>query len=158
MIGDVGIIHIRPEAHGAGEILPHPLVLPDAFLALVDEGGEAVFLDLLLAVQPQKLLHFQFHRQAVGIPTGFPGHHVALHGAVAGDHILDDAGENVADMGLAVGGGRAVVKDVGLPFFPQLHAFLEDMLLLPELQDFLFPLNEIQIGIHFVVDHTPSEK
>ena len=146
VIGDIGVLHIRPEAHGTGKLLPHPLVLPDAFLAVLYKGLQAVFLDLILAVQAQLFFHFQLHRQAVGIPTGLAGHHIALHGAVARDHILDDAGQHVPDMGLAVGGRGTVVKDIGRPLAAGFDAFLKDMLLLPEGLDLLFLLHKINIG------------
>ena len=146
VIGDIGVLHIRPEAHGTGKLLPHPLVLPDAFLAVLYKGLQAVFLNLILAVQAQLFFHFQLHRQAVGIPTGLAGHHIALHGAVARDHILDDAGQHVPDMGLAVGGRGTVVKDIGRPLAAGFDAFLKDMLLLPEGLDLLFLLHKINIG------------
>ena len=55
-IGDVRVFHIRPETDDLGELLPHALVLPDGFAALLDERLDAVFLDLLLAVDADSLL------------------------------------------------------------------------------------------------------
>ena len=46
LIGDIGVIHVRPETDGPGEILPHPLILPDGFLTLLDKGLDPVLLDL----------------------------------------------------------------------------------------------------------------
>src|SRR5699024_7386879 len=110
VIGHIGMLHIRPEAHGAGEILPHALVFPDALLALLDKGLDAVLFNLLFAVESQLLLYFQFHRQAVGVPSGLSGNFVALHGAVTGDHILDYPGQDMADVGLSVGRRWAVIE------------------------------------------------
>ncbi len=63
--------HISPEANGMGEVFPHALVFPYAFFTLLDKWLYAVFLDLILAVQPQLLLYLQLYRQAVGIPACF---------------------------------------------------------------------------------------
>ncbi len=137
VIGHIGIVHIRPEAHGAGKILPHSLVLPDALLALVNEGRKAVLLDLLFAVQPQKLFHLKLHGQAVSVPARLSGHHAALHGAVSGDHVLDGSGLHMADVRLTVGRGRSVIKGIDRPFPAAVHALSEDILLPPELLHFL---------------------
>ena len=49
-----------------------------------------------------------------GQPVAVPAEaalHAALHGPVAGDDVLDGAGQQVAVMGQAGGEGRAVVED-----------------------------------------------
>ena len=138
MVGHVRVVHVRPETYGAGEFLPHALVFPDALLTLVDERSQTVLLNLLLAVQAQELLHLQFHGQAVGVPAGFPGHHAAFHGAVSGDHVLDGAGLHMADVGLAVGRGRAVVEGVDRAFPATVDALLENLVLPPEFLHFFF--------------------
>ena len=144
VIGDVGVFHVGPEAHALGHALPFALVLPDALLALLDEGLDAVLLDLLLAVQAQQLLDLQLHRQAVGVPARLAGDQLALHRVVAGQQVLDGAGLDVADVGLAVGGRRAVVEGPDLLALPVLHGLLEDVVVVPELDDFLFTRQEIQ--------------
>ena len=50
LVSDVRMLHIGPEADDIGELLPHALVLPDRFAALLDERLHAVLLDLVLAV------------------------------------------------------------------------------------------------------------
>ena len=50
MVRYIGIVHIRPEADGAGEVLPHAFIFPDAFLTVPDEWLQTVLFDLLLAV------------------------------------------------------------------------------------------------------------
>ena len=151
MIGHVGIIHVGPEANLTGEILPHALVFPYALLTLLDEGSDAVFLDLLLAVQTKRLFHLQLHRKSVGVPARFSGNHIALHGAVSGDHVLDCAGLHMADMGLAVCGRRSVIKGIGRTAFSDLQALLKNLVLFPEFLDFLFPAHKIQVGVHFFI-------
>lgn len=61
---------------------------------------------------------------------------------VAGHGVLDDAGEHVADMGLAVGRRRAVIEDVAILPVVDFFALLENVLVFPELQDLLFPLGK----------------
>ena len=153
MIGDIGIVHIRPKAHGTGEFLPHSLIFPHALLTFVDKGSKAVFLDLLLAVQSQKLLHLQFHRQAMGVPPRLPGHHIPLHGAVPGDHILDGPGLHMADVGFAVGRGRAVIEGVDRTLLPALHALPEDVLLPPEFFHLFFTFYRADISCNLFI-HT----
>ena len=154
VVGYVGMIHIGPEAHGVGEILPHALVLPDALLAVLDKRLQTVLLDLLLAVQAH-LLHFQLHRKSVSVPACFSGNHVSLHSPVSGDHILDHAGENVADVGLAVGCGRPVVEHVGSSLGPRLNTLLKNVVVSPELFNFLLSVHKIEIRGYFVVHNFP---
>ena len=119
-----------------------------------NKGLQAVFFNLVFSIQAQLLFHFQLYRQAVGIPAGLAGHHIALHGAVAGDHILDDAGQHMADVGLAVGCGGAIIKDIRGALFAGINALFKDMLLFPKGLYLFFLLHKIYIGrnalVHFV--------
>ena len=87
----------------------------------------------------------------MSIPPCLARHLIALHGAVARDHVLDDPGQHVADMGLAVSGGRAIVKGIGLSLFAGFDAFFKDVVILPELLDALFPFHKIEVGRHLFV-------
>ena len=157
VIGDIRVLHIGPEADGLGEILPHALVFPHAFLALFDERLQPVGLDLILAVDVQELFDLQLDREAVGVPTGLPGNHIAFHRPVAGDHVLDDTGEDMPDMGFAVRGGGAVVEGIGWAALPVLHALFKNVAFPPKLLGFLFPLHKIQVGRDlFIQRQNPS--
>ena len=151
LIGHIGMLHICPETDRSGEILPHALIFPYGFLALLDEGLDAVLLNLILSVEAEKLLHLQLHRQSVGIPSGLPGHIFSLHGLVAGNHILDDTGQHMADMGLAIGRGRSVIEGVGLTAFPVFHTLLENMILFPEILCGFLSLHKIHVRGNFFV-------
>ena len=151
MIGDVGVLHIHPEAHAVRHILPQVQVLPDALLALLDKGLDAVGFDLRLAVQTKLLFHLQLYRQAVGIPAGDAQHGFSLHGLIAGNQILDGAGKHMADMGLAVGGGRAVEKGKIIRAVAQVEALVDNIIVLPELEHFLFALVKMHVGCDFAV-------
>ena len=151
LICDIGMIHICPETDGGGEILPHPLIFPDALLALVDKGRDTVSLDVLLALKAKELLHFQLHRQAVRVPARLAGDSFALHGVVAGNHILDDPGEDVPDMRFSVGRRGTVIEHVDRAVLAVLDTLFEDPVIFPELLDLLFLLDEIPVGVYLFV-------
>ncbi len=151
IIGDVGVIHVCPEAHAVGHDLPLALVLPYGFLALLNEGNNAVLLYLLLSVKAQLFFDLQLNGKAVGIPAGLTQHVVTPHGLVTGDYILHGAGQYVADVGLAVGSGRAVKEGVGGGALSELDALFEYPVILPEFQRLLLALHEIQRGRNFLV-------
>ena len=88
VIGDVGVLHVRPVADGVAHGLPLALIFPNGFLAFFNERKDAVFLDLLLAVEAEALFDLQLDGQAVGIPARLAQHVIALHRAVAGDDVL----------------------------------------------------------------------
>ena len=151
LIGDVGVLHIRPEGHAVGHFLPLVLVLPHALFALGDEGLDAVGLDLRLAVQAQQLFHLQLHRQAVGVPAGLAQYVLALHALEARNQVLDGARLNVADVRAAVGRGRAVEEGETLRAVAVMEAFFHDAFALPEVQHFLFALDEVHVRGYFAV-------
>ena len=151
IVGDIGVIHIRPESDGAGELFPHALIFPYTLLALLHEGLDAVSLDLILAFDADLLLDFQLYRKTVGVPAGLSRHLVSLHGAVAGNHILDDSGQHMADMGLSVGRRRSVIKHVDRIILAVFDTLLENAVLFPELYDLLFFFHVISVRRDFVV-------
>ena len=145
------MIHIRPESDRVGEGAPHAFIFPDGFLAFLNEGFHPVLLDLLLAVQAKLLLHLDLDRKAVGIPSGLPRDLLALHRMIARNRILDDTGQNMPDMRLAVGGRRAVIEHIGGASFPLLDTFVEDVVVFPEPDRLLLPIDEIHVRIDFFV-------
>ena len=151
LIGDIGVVHVGPEADDFREVFPHALVFPDGLFAFGDERLETVLFDLLLAVEAELLLDFDLDRKTVGIPAGFPGDEIVLHGAVPRDHVLDDTGQDVTDVRFAVRGGRAVIEDVGRTAV-LLLGLLEDVSLVPELCDFVFTLHKIEVRGHFLIE------
>ena len=151
LVGDVGVLHIRPEAHTIGHFLPLVLILPHALFALGDEGLDAVGLDLWLAVQAQQLFHLQLHGQAVRIPAGLAQDVLALHALEARNQVLDGARFDVADVRAAVGRGRAVEKGETLRAVAVMEAFFHDAFALPEVQHFLFALDEVHVRGYFAV-------
>ena len=59
------------------------------------------------------------------------------------------------DVGLAVSGWRPVIEIETLAAFVLLDAFFEYLVLLPEREDFLFALNEIQRSVNGFVHYLP---
>ncbi len=151
VIGHVRIVHVSPETDRAGEILPHTLVFPDRFFTLTDKRVEAVLLDLLLTVQSQQFLYFQFYGKSVGIPARLTGHHIALHCAVAGNHVLDDTCQYVSDMRFAVRRRRPVIEGVSGTFLAGVHTLLEDIVFLPKSAYFFFSVHKIQVRVNFLI-------
>ena len=151
MIGNVRVIHVRPESDRSGKILPHSLVFPNTFLTLFNEGFQSVSFNLLFSVKAQKLFHFNFNRKTVGIPARFSRHHIALHCAVSRNHILDNTGENVSDMRFSVCSRRSVIESIGFSFLAVFHTFPENVVVLPEFLYFFFSLYKIKIRTDFLV-------
>ena len=156
LVGDVRVLHIGPKAHRVREIFPHALIFPNALFAFFNKGLYAVCFNLLFAVQPQQFFHFQLYRQAMGVPPCFARHHIALHSAVTRNHIFDAARLYMADMRLAIGRGRAVIKGVGGAVFSGIDTFFKDIMFFPELFNGLFARDEIQACGHFFVHRCSS--
>jgi hypothetical protein len=145
VVGDVGVLEVHPEANALGEALPLVGVAKDGLDAALGEGLDAVVLDLGLAVDAELLLHLHLDGEAVGVPAGFARDTEAAHRLVAGEEILDDAREDVAVVGQAVGGGRALVEDEGGGGVPAFERLLEDSALLPEGEDAALVSGEVDL-------------
>ena len=156
VVGDVGMLHVRPVADAVAHLLPLGLVLPDGLLALLDEGLDAVAFDLGLAVDAQGLFDLQLHGQAVGVPAGLARDLEALHGLIARDQILDGARLHMADVGAAVGRGRAVEEREHRRALALGRGLFHDAVRAPELQDLLLALDEVQRRGYLVVHERHS--
>jgi len=130
--GDVGFIHVHPEADALGHLPPLRQVSAHALAAASIETVHAVLLYLVLAGEAQFFLHLQLHGETVGIPAGDAGGVTALHGAVAGDDILEDASQDMVDAGAAVSGGRSLIEHEAVAVPAGLHAAPEDIFLPPQ--------------------------
>ena len=159
MVGDIGILHVQPVGHLLGHVLPLAQILPNALFAGLNKGLHAIGLYPLLAFQAQALFNLQLNRQAMGIPAGHAQHILALHGVEARDQVLHGPGQDVADMRLAVGCGRPVIKGKALLALMLGEALLDDAFFLPESGHFLFAAQKIHVRryflIHTALQHTP---
>ena len=57
LIRNVWVFHIRPEADDVGELLPHPLILPNRRTAILDKRLDAIVFDLFLAIDADRLFN-----------------------------------------------------------------------------------------------------
>ncbi len=112
VVGDVGVFEVDPEPHAPDHLFPGPDVGPHRALALGDELLHPVALDLGLGADPKLLLHLELHGKAVAIPPRLPADVAAAHRVVAGEQVLLEPGEEVPDVGIAVGRGGAFVEHV----------------------------------------------
>ena len=131
------MLHICPETNGVEEKSSHiPLYFQTLSLHLLNERLHTVFLDLLFSVQTKLLLYFKFYRKTVGIPSCLTRYHVTLHCTVSGDHVLDNTGQYMTDMRLAVCSWRSVIECVSrsllydFPYFFRKYGSLSRILLL----------------------------
>ena len=134
-VGVVGVVQVDPEADALGEALPLLEVRGDALAAQLVELGDAVGLDLPLAVDAEAALDLELDRQAVRVPAGLARHAVAAHRLVAREEVLEDARDDVVRARPAVGRGRPLVEHEDGGVLAALEALLEDAVLLPELED-----------------------
>ena len=112
---------------------------------MLDKGLKSVFLDLLLAVKSQHLFNLKLDRKTVSVPACLAWNHFTLHSAVARNHILDNTGQHMTDMRLAVGGRRSVVENIGLSLRAGVYTFFKNFIIVPEFFNFFLFFHEIQI-------------
>ncbi len=144
--GDVRVVEIEPEAELLRELEPFVEILEDALAALLVERGDAVTLDLVLAVEAELVLDFDLDGKAVRVPAGLADDAVPLHRLIAADEILDRAREGVMNAGTSVRGRRPLVEHEGARGRPLLDAALEDAIRFPEGEDLRFELRGLAEG------------
>ena len=145
-IRDISVIQVHPVTDPFREAFPFLNVGEGGFFAELVEFVNAVIFDLLLVGETEFLFDFNFHRQAVGIPAAFAGDVAALHGAVAQNDIFKGTGQNVMNARFAVGGRRTFEEDIFFPALAVFGRFFKDFFVVPEFQDRLFHLVDIQSG------------
>ncbi|GAA3106643.1 hypothetical protein GCM10020254_60690 [Streptomyces goshikiensis] len=144
--GAVGVVQVDPVAHPGREIGERVGVAGHGLAALGVELGDAVRLDVLLAVEAQFLLDGELDGQAVAVPAGLAGHVVAAHGAEPGEDVLEDAGLDVVRAGHAVRGRRALVEDPLGAALGLLQGLGEGLALAPEVEDGVLKGRQVDLG------------
>ena len=110
--GVVGVVPVHPVAEALRlfgldrGVLAHPL------LALLDEAGDAVGLDVALGGKALLLLHLHFDPQPLAVEPVLVALAVALHGAPAQEQVLVGAAPGVVHPHRVVGGDRTVDEGV----------------------------------------------
>ncbi len=149
--GAVGVVEVGPVPHARGQFGEGVGVPGHRLAALRVELRDAVRLDVLLAVEAQFLLDGQLDRQPVAVPAGLAADVVALHGAEAGEDVLEDAGLDVVGAGHAVGGRRALVEDPLGAALGLGEGAVEDLVLAPEVEHGVFEGGQVHLGGHLPV-------
>ena len=142
----VGVVQVDPEADALGHPVPVLEIGEHALATQGVEPGDAVLLDLLLAVDPQTAFDFELDGQAVAVPAGLARHAVAAHRLEARKDVLEDAREHVVGARPAVGRRRTFVERIQRRVAAQLYAFGEDALAAPELEDPRVESGKIDLG------------
>ena len=151
MISNIRVIHVSPESDLTGELLPHSLILPYWFLTLADERLDSVFLDLLLAIDSYLFLYLKLNRETVCIPACFTDNLVALHSLISWNHILDNTSKHVTYMRFSISCWWTVIEGICWQILLFFNTLFENLVFVPEVQNFFFILNEIQFGRYLIV-------
>ena len=110
-VGDIRMVEVNPISHLVGKVGPLAGVLHH----LAAAGSIIVVNRNLLANvffgDAKALFHAQLHWQAMGVPTGFAHHTIALHGLVAAHHILYGARHHMMNARHAISRRRSFEKD-----------------------------------------------
>ena len=91
----------------------------------------------------QSLLNPQFHRQSVGVPTGFAMHLKALHRLVTIERVLQRTTQHVVDARMAVGRGRTLVEHKLRTAFALRDTAVENVVFLPLLENLIVRLGQV---------------
>ena len=104
------MFQVYPVTHLFGQFVPQVFVLQHLGAASVVVVVNANLLADIFLGNAQLFLHAQFHRQAVGIPSGFAVNEETLLCLVAAEYVLNRAGHHMVDSRFAVGRRGAVVE------------------------------------------------
>ena len=87
----------------------------------------------------------------MSIPAGLSQYLFALHRLISRQHILDNTGQHMTDMRLAVSGRRTIIKGKGITVLADFNTLLSYIIFLPEVQNFLFSLHKVKICVYLIV-------
>ena len=153
--GAVGLLHIDPVAHARGHGFKRINVTFNRFAALGIEFGDAIFFNILFAAKSEFLLHCEFNRKAVTIPTCTTGNVVSLHRSVTREDILEYARFNVVGTGHAIGSRGTFVKDPARTVGCLFQAPLKNAFALPHLENPVFKGGQVNMWGYGAVHGEP---
>ena len=143
VVGHIGVVHIHPIADALGQVDPLFGIFHDLLAAgMVVVVYRNLLADVLFG-DAEHLLHTEFDRQSVSIPTRLTLYQEAALSLVAAHRILDGAGHDMVYAGHSVGRRRTFEKDEFRSAFAQLQNLPEGILLAPGIQYFAINLNQI---------------
>ena len=144
VVGHVRCVHVHPVAHLTREVVPLRGVAHHRLAACV-----VVFLDRQLGADvffgdAELLFHAQLHRESVGVPSRFPLHTVSFQRLEPAENVLDGPRHHVVNARLSVGRRGAFKKHIGLVRGPAVHALLEGVFAVPQLEPLLCEGGKVQ--------------
>ena len=142
-VSNVGIVGIQPKTGPPCHLFPLGLVFPDALFRLFVELGYAVFFYVFLVLEPELFFHLYLNGQAVSIPAGFAQNKKTAHRLIAAVDVFIHAGQEMSDVGQAVGRRRTFPKNKLLRFLAIFQRLLKNFVLFPERQRVLLYSFEI---------------
>jgi len=146
----IGVVDINPEADAFCQCIPLLKILEYALSAKLVEFGYSIALNLGFACEPQHFFHFQFYRQAVGVPARFSRHTETLHRFVPWDHILEDAGKDMVDSGISVSCGGTLVENEFWAGLAGLYALLKYSISFPEFKDLTLNFRKVDFAAYWL--------
>ena len=143
----VVVIEVDPAPHSGDRLPPFRDVGLHHLATLLVEDVDPALENLARAGEAERLLRKRFDRQPVTIPTESPLDVMPPHAPVAGNDVLDRAGEEVAIMRRTRREGWPVIEDECRPIATTTVALGERVRLVPEREDLSLHLREIRAGV-----------
>jgi len=134
-VRDICCVQVHPVPNPVSQPFPFLDIRKSGLPAKLIETIDAVFLNLLFIGKAQLLLHFNFHRQTMGIPAASPADMVSTHGFVARENVLECTRQDMVNTGSPIRSWRTFKENIFLSPFPLLHGFMEDVMGFPKSQN-----------------------
>jgi hypothetical protein len=142
------MLHIQPVTESLSHGLPLLDILEGALATTVIESSHSIFFNLILAGKPERVLHLQFNRQTMCIPSCLSRHMMTLHRLIPADSILVETSYHMMDSRAAISCGWTFIENIMRSLFSYHNALVKDTPLLPELKDIFFQSNEVDLAVH----------
>ena len=128
---DVWIVQVDPIGHAFCHLTPCAFVGPNTFSTCVVKGLHSELLDGLIAHQVKSLLHFDFNRKSVCIPSTFSFDKKTFHGLPSTYEILVCSCHNVMNTRFSVCSGWSFKENEWCTCPIRINGLLERLLVLP---------------------------
>ncbi len=147
VVGDIRVLQIHPIPHLLRQVGP----LLGIFHHLAAASGvvlvHADFLADVLFGDTEHLLHTEFHRQSVGVPTRLALHLITLHGLVAAECILDSTRQYVMNTRHTVCRGGSLKEQELRVSLACRDTLVEQVFFLPVCQHLAAQFRQIQLFV-----------
>ena len=147
----IRVVEVDPERDALREPIPLFDIGEHRLAAALVELRDAVLLDLVLRRDAELALDLELHRQSMTVPTRLARDLEPAHRLVAGEDVLEGAGQHVVRAGRAVGHRRPLVEHVQRSALAAAQRFVEHVVLAPARRDLFLQRGEALIGVHGAV-------